>query len=492
MTCCAGYSPLRLILASLILITAISEVVRAAGVRTEPAPAPVEWSATVEPIMAIISLRDQQIRVYTAGGLIMRAPVSSGQKGRETPAGIFSVIQKQAEHDSNLYDDAYMPHMQRLTWSGVALHGGVLPGHAASHGCIRLPYDFAERLFDVTRLEMRVIVASNEVQPVAIAHPVLFRPNPDTAANATALAAEADLAASKVDQARVAAGSATQEVVRATVALRAAENQKRRAEAHLAEAQRAVAIARSAEAREQADVAKAKAAAKLAEFEAQVAGMSTELQRKKDILPALREAVVAAETVRTVAAEAARKAARDLEPVSVFISRKTQRLYVRQGFRPILEVPVTIRDADRPIGTHIFTAVESIADTTRWTVVSLVTASNADGAVAERAAPARGAQERDVEQTSTEVSGAKAALDRIDIPQDTLDRLAGKGSPRSALIISDEPLSSETGDGTEFVVLLSGEPQGGIKNPRRGPSAEARYHTPYWRSPFAGHYSTWW
>src|ERR1700736_6552625 len=85
MTCCAGYSPLRLILASLILITAISEVVRAAGVRTEPAPAPVEWSATVEPIMAIISLRDQQIRVYTAGGLIMRAPVSSGQKGREPP-----------------------------------------------------------------------------------------------------------------------------------------------------------------------------------------------------------------------------------------------------------------------------------------------------------------------------------------------------------------------------------------------------------------------
>ncbi len=94
----------------------------------------------------------------------MRAPASSGQKGRETPAGIFSVVQKQAEHYSNLYDDAYMPHMQRLTWSGVALHGGVLPGHAASHGCIRLPYDFAERLFDVTRLGMRVIVAPNEVQ----------------------------------------------------------------------------------------------------------------------------------------------------------------------------------------------------------------------------------------------------------------------------------------------------------------------------------------
>ena len=494
MNACSGYSPLRLILATLILIAAISDVVGAAGVRTEPTPTVIELGAAAEPIMAIVSLRNQQIRVYDAGGLIMQAPVSSGQKGRETPAGVFSVIEKQAEHYSNLYDDAYMPHMQRLTQSGIALHGGVLPGHPASHGCIRLPHDFAERLFDVTKLGVRVIVAPNEVQPVAIAHPVLFRPNPDAAANAARLATEADLAASKADQARVAAGSATKEVVRATVALRTAENQKRKVAAHVAKAERAVAIARSAEAREQADVAKAKAVAKLAEFEAQLAGMRTELQREKDIVPALREAVVAAEMARTVAAEAARKAARDLEPVSVFISRKTQRLYVRQGFRPILEVPVTIRDADRPIGTHIFTAMEAIGDTTRWTVVSLIPSNNPDGAVANRDTPSRGAQERDVEQASTNVSNAKAALDRIDIPQDTLDRLAGKGFPGSALIISDEPLSSETGDGTEFVVLLSGEPQGGIKNRRRGPSAVARYYEGfgYWRSPFAGRYSTWW
>ena len=81
--------------------------------------------------------------MYDADGWIFRAPVSSGQKGRETPAGIFSVIQKNAEHYSNLYDDAYMPHMQRITWSGIALHGGVLPGHPASHGCVRMPFDFA-------------------------------------------------------------------------------------------------------------------------------------------------------------------------------------------------------------------------------------------------------------------------------------------------------------------------------------------------------------
>ena len=95
----------------------------------------VEARAAGEPVMAIVSLRRQQITIYDAEGWILRAPVSSGQSGRETPPGIFSVIQKEAEHYSNLYDDASMPHMQRLTWSGIALHGGVVPGHPASHGC---------------------------------------------------------------------------------------------------------------------------------------------------------------------------------------------------------------------------------------------------------------------------------------------------------------------------------------------------------------------
>src|SRR5262249_53934779 len=118
-----------------------------------------------EPIMAIVSLRDQQITLYADKGPIRRALVSSGQKGREPPAGIFTVLQKNKEHYSNLYDDAFMPHMQRLTWSGIALHGGPLPGYPASHGCIRLPYSFAERLFGTTKVGMRVIVAPHGVAP---------------------------------------------------------------------------------------------------------------------------------------------------------------------------------------------------------------------------------------------------------------------------------------------------------------------------------------
>ena len=187
-----------------------------------------------------------------------------------------------------------------------------------------------------------------------------------------------------------------------------------------------------------------------------------------------------------------REAARDLEPVSVFISRKTQRLYVRQAFQPILESPVTIQDADRPIGTHVFTATERTGSDVdmRWSVVSL-DGGHADDGVGEPTGPARGHRGRDAEPISTDLGGAKAALDRISIPQDALDRIAGMASPRSSLIISDEALSSETGKGTEFVVLMSGEPQGGIKFRRHGPGIEVRYvrprvHLPYWRWPFGG------
>ncbi len=222
---------------------------------------PPESRTTGEPILAVVSLRNQQITVYDANGWILRAPVSSGQKGRETPAGIFSVIQKNAEHYSNLYDDAYMPHMQRITWSGIALHGGLLPGYPASHGCVRMPFDFAARLFDATRLGMRVIVAPSDVVPIEIAHPALFRLKPDAIDFAAARAAEADAAARKADHARLAAVSASREAARAMMPVRVAENLKLRAEAQLVAAEAALASAISAEEKEQAADAKAKAVA---------------------------------------------------------------------------------------------------------------------------------------------------------------------------------------------------------------------------------------
>ena len=253
--------------------------------------------------MAIVSLRNQRITVYDANGRILRAPVSSGQKGRETPAGIFSVIQKNAEHYSNLYDDAYMPHMQRITWSGIALHGGHLPGYPASHGCVRMPFDFAARLFDATRLGMRVIVAPSDVAPIEIAHPALFQSKPGAGALAAARAAEADEAARKADQARLAAVTASREAARAMMPVRVAENLKLRAEAQLAAAEAALGSATSAEAKEQAEDAKAKAVARIAELQAQWAAAKAELQPKLDAVAPAREAAVAAETARVAAAD---------------------------------------------------------------------------------------------------------------------------------------------------------------------------------------------
>ena len=112
--------------------------VNATARQTRPAP-PTEETAprdAGEPIMAIVSIKTQQVTLYDAEGWILRAPVSTGTTGRETPAGILAVIEKDKDHHSTLYDDAWMPNMQRITWNGIALHGGPLPGYAASHGCV--------------------------------------------------------------------------------------------------------------------------------------------------------------------------------------------------------------------------------------------------------------------------------------------------------------------------------------------------------------------
>ena len=487
--------PAYLAVAGLVLLIAAGDDAGAKSGRSARAIESIESRSAGEPIMAIVSLRDQRITVYDAKGWILRAPVSSGQKGRETPAGIFSVIQKVEDHYSNLYDDAYMPHMQRITWSGIALHGGVLPGRPASHGCIRLPFDFAERLFDETTMGMRVIVTPGDVAPIEIAHPVLFQPMPGAGALAASRTAEAQETARKAAEARLAAGTTAREATRAMAPVRAAENLKLRAEAQLAAAETAVDAAISVEAKEQAEGTRAQAVAKIAELQVQWDAAKADLQLKRDAVTSAREAAAAAEIARAAAVEAARQVARERAPVSVLISRKTQRLYVRQAFEPIFESPVTVVDPDRPIGTHVFTAIERATDDAnlRWSVVSLA-GGRPPGGTVEPLAQARGSGGRGVEPVPTDPDSAKAALDRIVIPQDVLDRIPGV-APRSSLIVTDEAVSSETGKGTEFVVLLSGEPQGGIKSRRRSPGTTFRYarprSSPFWRSPFGGTFSMW-
>jgi lipoprotein-anchoring transpeptidase ErfK/SrfK len=149
-----GAPSIMTVAAALAALTALTAAPAAHAASNQARPvAPTEETAprdAGEPIMAIVSIKSQQVTIYDADGWILRAPVSTGITGRETPAGVFSVVEKDKDHHSNLYDDASMPNMQRITWSGIALHGGPLPGHAASHGCVRLPYDFAEKVFDKT------------------------------------------------------------------------------------------------------------------------------------------------------------------------------------------------------------------------------------------------------------------------------------------------------------------------------------------------------
>src|SRR6516225_449725 len=243
----------------------------AAARQSRPAPtteatAPREAG---EPIMAIVSIMSQQVTFYDADGWILRAPVSTGVTGRETPTGVFAVIEKDKDHRSTLYDDAWMPNMQRLTWNGIALHGGPLPGYAASHGCVRMPYGFAEKLFDKTRIGMRVIISPNDAAPVEISHAALFTPNAKAVAAAPAraetLGREAAEAAKTADEAKKAAATAAREAASLTASLHKLEWLKPRADAELAFADKMLAAAKTDQARVRAEGLKQKAAAKAAE-----------------------------------------------------------------------------------------------------------------------------------------------------------------------------------------------------------------------------------
>jgi L,D-transpeptidase catalytic domain len=415
-----------------------------------------------EPIMAIVSIKTQRVTFYDADGWILRAPVSTGTTGRETPAGVFAVIEKDKDHHSTLYDDAWMPNMQRITWNGIALHGGPLPGYAASHGCVRMPYEFAENLFDRTRIGMRVIISPNDAVPVEFSHPALFVPNAQAMAAAPAraetLAREAAEAARVADEAKKNVATSAREAASLTASLRKLEGLKTRADAELAAADKALAAAKTDQAKARAEELKQKAAAKAAEAATQLDTAKADAPSKLAAAAAAKDAAKAAEAKKTETAKAETEAKLALEPVSVYISRSTQKLYVRRNTRKPLpdggerfdssiEVPVKIRDPGRPIGTHVFTAMARNDAGLRWSVVTIDSGDD-----------------------------ARSALDRITIPQDVLDRIAPTALPRSSIIISDEPLSTETNYRTEFVAVLSNQPQGGFVT--RRPSTDVYAENP--------------
>jgi lipoprotein-anchoring transpeptidase ErfK/SrfK len=451
--------PVMVTLAAMAALTALSTQAMARQARTA---APVEATAPREagdPIMAIVSIKSQKVTFYDADGWILRAPVSTGTTGRETPAGVFALLEKDKDHHSSLYDDAFMPNMQRITWNGVALHGGPLPGYAASHGCVRMPFGFAEKLFDKTEIGMRVIISPNDAEPVEFSHPALFVPNKEAIAaapaKAEALAREAAEAARAADDAKKAAAAATREAALVPMTLRKLQGLKSRADTELAYADRVLAAAQTDEAKARAGDLQQKASAKATDLGTQLEAAKADAKSKLDAAAAAKDAAKAAGPKKADTAKAASEAKLALEPVSVYISRATQKLYVRRNthkpapdgggevFDATIEVPVTIRDPGQPIGTHVFTAMAKNDTGLRWSVVTIDNGDN-----------------------------AKDALDRITIPQDVLDRIAPTAMPRSSIVISDEPLSAETNYRTEFVAVLNNQPQGGFIT--RKPTADVR------------------
>ena len=323
------------------------------------------------PLQIIISIADQRVSLFDNGALIARSSVSTGTQGHPTPLGVFSVISKQRWHRSNIYSAAPMPYMQRITWSGIALHAGVVPGHPASHGCIRLKNDFAIRLWHLTKRGTRVIIAHDDVQPVEITNPHLFKPK---------------------------AVSGSPEFQAATVAGKSIST---------------------------------------------AAATHGSLVSKAETPEAT--------SLQVPSSAPAEGAPRKMVPISVFVSRKLSKLFVRQGFSPLFDVAVKIENPEEPLGTHVFTAMEfqSEGAAIRWTVVSIPDEfPRIEGATKGREAP--------VKQTALSVPSpdkANAVLNRIEIPQDTVERISELLTPASSLIISDNGFSHETGKDTDFIVV---------------------------------------
>jgi L,D-transpeptidase catalytic domain len=389
------------------------------------------------PLVIVVSIGSQHVTVYDDGTPIASAPISSGMPGHPTPVGIFSVIQKDRYHHSNIYSGAPMPYMQRITWSGVAMHEGVLPGHPASHGCIRLPHEFAARLWTMTKMGVRVVVTprnGNDVVPVAFDHPRLV-------ALATKPAAP-DVAATPART-----GQAAPVALPAFSSLAPPSAAPQKSDAPATTATLGEGIDASGD-------------SPLPPLEAVAMD-----QRPGDLRPALitlNDPPPAAEAPAAVPAAPPVPAAapeRPLKPglVSVFVSRKLGKLYVRKGNEPIFDMPITISHPEQPIGTYVFTAGQPTGDggKLRWLATSVASGRATVEPPSKKSERGRREAKAAPPPPAPMMSSTSPAeaLDRIQIPQEALDLVAPLVTPGASLIVSDLGMSGETGKDTDFIIL---------------------------------------
>jgi L,D-transpeptidase catalytic domain len=462
------------------------------------------------PILAVVSLAKQRIWVYGSAGLIAQSAVSTGMQGHRTPTGVFSIVQKSRFHRSNIYSDAPMPYMQRITWSGIALHAGVVPGHPASHGCIRLPHQFAVELWGLTRIGARVVVVPDDPSVFDIEHPRLPAPamlampadaNPvpgvesrepeavegrapgivDAAAREEPDGEQPPAASSKlVNPLERAKAARRHAVTDAAAKAKAAKAALRASALKAAEASRTIAVLRMAELALTTALARRDAAAKalqgapdapkaaealasaLIEAEARLAaaGKAAEEARALEAVKtpeaiAVAKAAWQAQQANTQAVAALKATQRNTEPISVFVSKKAGKVYIRQAWVPIHEGAATFKDPELPLGTHVYVAkaAEDDGRTLRWLSVSLPPS---------QPPPPRKSAGRDepVQQASlppafTEhlVPNAASVLERFELEEETRAFIADRLWAGASLIVSDEAMSRETGATTDFIVV---------------------------------------
>jgi hypothetical protein len=487
-----------------------------------------EKSMPEGPLIIAISIQHQHLKVFDNNGLYAETPISTGMAGHSTPMGVFSVLEKQRWHRSNIYSGAPMPYMQRITWSGVAMHEGVLPGYPASHGCIRMPGAFAVKMFSWTKRGARVIVVPGEISIEQFSHPKLIAhmvdeqkfasltrasgatheaalidqtddPKPELKLATLADASGGNLALTKSAMSgqaatddRVADGQASETTTDASPADRdapsehviaASDASQQPTEEMTASQSIEQTIDRAAAMVEPAPVQLdgqrvANDGTPAAETTAMAPpkpadGAMTPIPVKPVLVSAPESkptpANASAATAPTSDAASSPAIAPATAPndiptvigpkrsghIAVFISRKDRRLYVRQNFLPVFDVPVTITDPDKPFGTFVFTARGDKEDTSalHWSVVAMPYALKKTVAMP----PARsGKKAKSMVETSLAAppSTPAEALDRITVPDWALQRVAEAIKPGGSLIISDHGLGDETGEGTDFIVPL--------------------------------------
>ena len=376
-----------------------------------------------DPVLLSVSLNRQTIDVYRGTHLIASSKVSSGMPGHETKPGVFSILEKQRFHHSNIYSGAPMPWMQRLTRSGTALHAGAVPGYPASHGCIRLPFSFAPKLFQMTAVGGNVLVANDELAPKPIEHPNLFQPLPAPVRLALAHTSEDRLndalepAPGYVSLSLVVARDADSPMTTAEMATSTA------AQAPVAAAPLRILVTR----RTPRD--------RLIGVQYVLSSMGYLTPQNFDGTFGKATAVAIREFQRTNGLPE-NSALNDelLDKIYEAAGRPTPpegHLFVRQGFSRVFDVPIAFRNPNEPLGTHFYAALPFApgASKARWVAFSW------DG------------------------GDAAKALERLDIPDDVRREISQRLTPGSSLIVADTSVDSAIlAEGDDFLVWAIEEP----------------------------------